>query len=88
VLKPAGNRCNSARENVRLRKTEVIKDLRAVAAGTNSAATATVAHAASHLTGRQIVPALVMVTVVLLTLAILFGPEGPLSAPRRQTRRR
>ena len=62
-------------------------DLQAVAARTHRAPAATVARAASHLTGRQIVPTLMIVTVLLLTLVILFGPEGPLSAPRRQARR-
>jgi hypothetical protein len=67
----------------RLRKAEVIMDLHAVAAGPP---VATVAQAVSHLTGRQIVPALVITTVLLLALAILFGPGGPLSAPRRPGR--
>jgi len=62
-------------------------DLQAVAAVTRRAPAAIVARAASHLTGRQIVPALMIVTVLLLTLVILFGPGGPLSAPRRKARR-
>ncbi len=64
-------------------------DLQAIPSGNAGAAAtavAAVARAASHLTGRQIVPALATVTVLLLTLVILFGPEGPLSASRRLTR--
>jgi hypothetical protein len=65
-------------------KREVIMDLRVVATRIPAAS---VARAASHLSGRQVVPALVIVTALLLTLAILFGPDGPLSAPRRLARR-
>ena len=58
-------------------------DLQVLAAG---AQVAGLARLASHLTGRQIVPGLAIVTVLLLTLVILFGPAGPLSRPRRLTR--
>jgi hypothetical protein len=47
---------------------------------------AAAAQAASHLTGRQIVPGLVIITVLLLTLVILFGPGGPLAGTRRRGR--
>jgi len=46
--------------------------LEAFAAGTP---VATVAQAASHLTGRQVVPGLVIITVLLLALVIWFGPR-------------
>ncbi len=36
---------------------------------------ATVAQAASHLTGRQVVPGLAIITVLLLALVIWFGPR-------------
>lgn len=39
------------------------------------ATVATVAHAASHLKSRQYVPALAIITVLLLTLVIMFGPR-------------
>ncbi|HTR94716.1 MAG TPA: hypothetical protein VMI73_23550 [Trebonia sp.] len=58
-------------------------NLEALASGTPVAA---IAHAASHLTGRQVVPGLAIVTVLLLTLVILFGPEGPGPGLRRQPR--
>jgi len=58
-------------------------NLEALATGTP---VATIAHAASHLTGRQVVPGLAIVTVLLLTLAILFGPGGPRPGLRRKAR--
>ena len=48
-------------------------NLAALATGTPVAA---VAQAASHLTGRQVVPGLVIITVLLLALVIAFGPRG------------
>ena len=48
-------------------------NLEALATGTPVAA---VAQAASHLTGRQVVPGLVIITVLLLALVIAFGPRG------------
>ena len=58
-------------------------DLTVLAAG---APAATVAHAASHLTGRQVVPGLAIITVLLLALTILYGPGGPRPRPRRPAR--
>jgi hypothetical protein len=46
--------------------------LQALATGTPVAA---VAQAASHLTGRQVVPGLVVITLLLLALVIVFGPR-------------
>lgn len=67
------------------KSVEFIMDLTAVAA---VAPVATVNQAASHLSGRQIVPGLAIVTVLLLTLVILFGPGGPLSGALRSVRQR
>ena len=47
-------------------------NLEALATGTPVAA---VALAASHLTGRQVVPGLVVITLLLLALVIAFGPR-------------
>jgi hypothetical protein len=47
-------------------------NLEALATGTP---VATIAHAAPHLSGRQIVPGLAIITVLLLALVIWFGPR-------------